>query len=550
MSDARIARAARALDWKLAIPALATRIEPSSHAFRANSAAMRTRLEELDAGLKQARAGGGVKSVERHRARGKLLARERIEAALDPDGPFLELMALAAWGTDYAVGAGCVVGIGVVEDVECMLIAHDATVRGGAMNPHTLRKILRALEIAQQNRLPVILFVESGGADLPAQAELFVPGGQLFRELTRLSAQRVPTVALVFGNATAGGAYMPGMCDYTVFVAGGAKVFLGGPPLVKMATGEEAESEDLGGADMHSRVSGLSDYLARDELDAVRLGRQIVRRLNWRKLGPGPSLDPHPPLLDGEELLGVASADLRTPFDVREVLARVLDGSRYDEFKPLYGSALSTGWGSIHGFPIGILANARGVLFSEEAQKAAQFIQLANQREMPLLFIHNTTGFMVGRDYEQGGIIKHGALMINAVSNSQLPHLGLLIGSSYGAAHYAMSGRAYKPRFLFAWPNARTAVMGKTQLAGVMSLVARGAAEAARRPFDEQADDARTQSIEAQIGEEETAFANSSRMYDDGVIDPRDTRTVLALALSACDSGEIHGTERFGVFRM
>jgi acetyl-CoA carboxylase carboxyltransferase component len=532
------------------MPALGTSIQTGSQGFQANQRAMAERIDQLDAVLEQVRAGGGARYVERTRVRNKLLARERIEAALDPDAPFLELMPFAAWGTSYHVGAGCVVGIGVVENVECVLMAHDATVRGGAMNPHTLQKLLRGLEIADQNRLPVILFVESGGADLPAQAELFVPGGQLFRELTRLSGVGVPTVALVFGNATAGGAYMPGMCDYTVLVDGGAKVFLGGPPLVKMATGEEAESEELGGAVMHSRISGLSDYLARDELDAIRIGRQIVNRFYWHKRGRGPIEAADDPLYDPGELLGVASADLRIPFDMREVLGRVLDGSRYDEFKPLYGPALTTGWGSIHGFPVGVLGNVHGVLFSAEAQKAAQFIQLANQRQVPLLFVHNTTGFMVGREYEQGGIIKHGALMINAVSNSEVPHLGLIVGSSYGAANYAMSGRAYKPRFLFAWPNAQIAVMGKTQLAGVMSLVGRAAAQAAGRAFDEDADRAQREAVEEQIALEELALANSARGYDDGVIDPRDTRTVLGIALSVCDSAGIDGAEGFGVFRM
>jgi acyl-CoA carboxylase subunit beta len=438
------------------VPVLPSAFDPRSDTAAANRDAMLARLAELDELLARTRAGGGERYVERHRRRGKLLARERIELLLDRDAPFLELQPFMAWHTDFHVGASNVCGIGVVEGVECMISASDPTVRGGTSNPFTLRKSLRAQEIALVNRLPLVNLVESGGADLPTQADAFIPGGAGFRNLTRLSAHGIPTVALVFGNSTAGGAYVPGMCDYTVFVEGRAKVFLGGPPLVKMATGEEAGDEELGGAEMHSRVSGLSDYLAVDEPDALRLGREIVRDLNWRKLGPGPSEPPDDPVHDPEELAALASPDPKVPFDPREVLVRVLDGSRFDEFKPLYGSALTTGWGSVHGFPVGVLANARGILFSEEAQKGAQFVQLANQKDVPLVFLHNTTGFMVGKDYEQGGIIKHGALMINAVANSKVPHLGVMVGGSYGAANYAMSGRAYDPRFMFAWPNAQS----------------------------------------------------------------------------------------------
>jgi acetyl-CoA carboxylase carboxyltransferase component len=511
---------------------------------------MLERLAEIDALLDRLRGGGGPRYVERHRARGKLLPRERIELLLDRDAPFLELMPFIGWGTSYEPGGSAVVGIGPVEGVECMLIAHDPTVRGGTMNPHGWGKLLRALEIARENRLPVVSLVESGGADLPAQAELFVPGGRLFRDLTRLSAAGIPTVSLVFGNSTAGGAYVPGMSDYTVFVKERAKVFLGGPPLVRMATGEESTDEELGGAEMHSTVSGLCDYMAADELDAIRIARDVVRRLNWRKHGYGPTQPPDPPLGDPEDLLGIVSADLRVPFDPREILARVVDGGRYDEFKPLYGTSLTTGWASIHGFAVGVLANLRGVLFSPEAQKATQFIQLANQSDAPLLFLHNTTGFMVGKEYEQGGIIKDGAKMINAVSNSRVPHLGLVIGASYGAANYAMSGRAYSPRLLFSWPSAKIAVMGPQQLAGVMSIVSRAGAERAGRDFDEEADLAARAAIEEQIEAEQTALANSSRGYDDGIIDPRDTRTVLGIALSACHGAEVAGTPGYGVYRM
>src|SRR5690606_24859645 len=410
--------------------------------------------------------------------------------------------------------------------------------------------IFRASDIALTNRLPVINLVESGGADLPSQKEIFIPGGRLFRDLTRLSAAGIPTIARVFGNSTAGGAYVPGMSDHVVMVEGRSKVFLGGPPLVKMATGEESDDESLGGAAMHARTSGLADYLARDEADAIRIGRQIVRRLNWRKRGPAPE-KPTPPRYDPEELLGIVPDDLKTPFDPRDVLARVVDDSDFDEFKPLYGPSLVTGWARIHGHPVGVLANAQGVLFSEESQKAAQFIQLANQTDTPLLFLHNTTGYMVGADYEQGGIIKHGAMMINAVSNSRVPHLSVLMGASYGAGHYGMCGRAYDPRFLFAWPSAKSAVMGPQQLAGVLSIVARQSAAAKGRPYDDEADAALRAMVEQQIESESLPMFLSGRLYDDGVIDPRDTRTVLGLCLSAIHTAPYEGVRGgFGVFRM
>ena len=511
------------------MPVLATTIDPNSDTFRANARALAEGLATVDEQLTATRAGGGEQYVTRHRDRGKLLARERIELLLDRDTAFLELCALAAWGTEYRVGASSVTGIGVVEGVECLITAHDPTVRGGAMNPFSFRKGARASDIALQNRLPVINLVESGGADLPAQAELFIPGGRAFRDLTRSSAAAVPTVALVFGNSTAGGAYVPGMSDYIVMIEQRSKVFLGGPPLVKMATGEESTDEELGGASMHARVSGLADFLAADEVDAIRLGRQIVSRLNHRKRGSGPTQPADEPVHDPAELLGIASADPKVPFDPREVLARVVDGSRFDEFKPLYGSSLVTGWASIHGYPVGILANHRGVLFSEEAHKATQFIQLANQVDVPLVFLQNTTGYMVGKEYEQQGIIKHGAMMINAVSNSSVPHLTLNIGASYGAGNYGMCGRAYDPRFLFSWPNARSAVMGPAQLAGVLSIVGRQSAASKGVAFDEEADATMRAMVEAQIESESLPLHLSSRLYDDGIIDPRDTRTVLGL---------------------
>jgi len=529
---------------------LRSRLDTSSAEYSTNRAAMLDKLEELETEHSKAVAGGGEKYVRKHKDRGKLLARERIELLLDEDSPFLELSPLAAWGSDYHVGGSTVTGIGVVEGVECMLIASDPTIKGGAMNPWGLKKGFRAADIAAKNRLPTINLVESGGADLPAQKDIFIPGGRTFRDLTQSSARGVPTIALVFGNSTAGGAYLPGMSDYVVMVDQQAKVFLGGPPLVRMATGEDADDESLGGADMHARTSGLADYLATDEQDAVRIGRDIVRRLNWHKQGPSPTLECEPPRYDIEELLGAVPTDLRVPFDPHEVLARVVDASDFDEFKPLYGTSLVTGWARVHGYPIGVLVNSQGVLFSEESQKVTQFIQLANQSDTPLLFLHNTTGYMVGQRYEQQGIIKHGAMMINAVSNSTVPHLSILLGASYGAGHYGMCGRAYDPRFLFAWPSAKSAVMGPQQLAGVLSIVARQAAQSRGQQYDEENDAAMRQAVEDQIEAESLPMFLSGMVYDDGIIDPRDTRTVLGLCLSAIHNGPVAGTDGFGVFRM
>jgi acetyl-CoA carboxylase carboxyltransferase component len=530
--------------------ALRSTLDTGSAEFAANRDAMLAKLAEIDAEHAKAIAGGGPKYTQRHHERGKLLPRERIELLVDPDSPFLELSPLAAWGSDFAVGASVVSGIGVVEGVECVIVASDPTVRGGTSNPWTLRKSLRANDIALQNRLPLIGLVESGGADLPTQKEIFIPGGRGFRDLTRLSAAGIPTIALVFGNSTAGGAYLPGMSDHVVMIKERSKVFLGGPPLVKMATGEESDEESLGGAEMHARTSGLADYFAEDEHDAIRIGRRIVARLNWRKLGPEPYPEVRTPLASDEDLLGIVPPDLKTPFDPREVIARVVDASDFDEFKPLYGPSLVTGWARVHGYPIGILANAQGVLFSAESQKAPQFIQLANQTDTSLLFLHNTTGYMVGKEYEQAGIIKHGALMINAVSNSTVPHISILMGASYGAGHYGMCGRAYDPRFLFAWPSAKSAVMGPAQLAGVLSIVARASAAARGNPYDDDADAQMRAAVEQQIEAESLPMFLSGRLYDDGVIDPRDTRTVVGMCLSAIHNAPVSGTTKYGVFRL
>jgi acetyl-CoA carboxylase carboxyltransferase component len=527
-----------------------TAIDTRSPNARANRAAMLTLLELVLGEQERLLEGGGERYVARHRQRGRLLVRERIDLLLDPGAPFLELSPLAGWGSDDPLGGGLVTGIGLVEGVQCVISANDPTVRGGTSTPTTVIKGLRAQEIALRNRLPLINLTESGGADLPRQAEIFVPGGASFKGLTQLSAAGIPTITLVFGSSTAGGAYVPGMSDYTVFVADQARVFLGGPPLVKMAIDEDADEEELGGAEMHARVSGLADFLARDEADALRLGRMIVRRLNWRTLGPGPEGRPaDPPLLDRQGLLDVAPADIRQPVDAREILWRIVDRSELDEFKPRYGTQLVCGWADLGGYPIGVLAN-NGILFSEESQKGAQFIQLCNRSETPLLFVQNITGFMVGTRYEQGGIIKHGSQLINAVSNSTVPHLTLMVGASYGAGNYGMSGRAYDPRFVFTWPNHRIAVMGPKQLAGVMSIVQRAAAERAGRDYDEDADAAMRDAIETQIESESTALFATGRLWDDGIIDPRDTRTVLAIALSAIHSAPIHGAESYGVFRL
>ncbi|HVN86462.1 MAG TPA: carboxyl transferase domain-containing protein [Candidatus Binatia bacterium] len=531
------------------MPVLPTRVDPRSEAYRVNYDAMTAQVRYLNEQLALARAGGGEKYVTRHRQRGKLMVRERIELLLDRDAPFLELSPLAGWGTEYALGGSMVTGIGVVSGVECMIFANDPTVKGGASNPITLDKSFRAMDIAEHNCLPIINLTESAGADLPEQAKIFVRGGRTFRDLTRRSAERIPTVCLVFGNSTAGGAYVPGMSDYVVMVKGGAKVFLGGPPLVKMAINEDADEETLGGAEMHSRLSGVSDYLADNEVDAIRIGRDIIAHVNWRKLGHAKMVTPAEPKYDPDELLGIGSIDVRKPFEVREVIARIVDGSRFEEFKTNYGTTLVTGWAHLHGYPIGILGN-NGILFSESSEKAAQFVQLCNKIDVPLLFLQNITGYMVGTQYEQGGIIKDGAKMINAVSNSAVPMFTVMIGSSYGAGNYGMCGRAYDPRFLFTWPNHRIAVMGPEQLAGVMSIVRRQAAERSGQPYDEAQDAMIRQMVIEQIDKESNAFYATGRIWDDGVIDPRDTRTALGIALSAAFTNVVKGSDTFGVFRM
>jgi acetyl-CoA carboxylase carboxyltransferase component len=537
-------------------PVLRTQVDPRSTTYRENRAALLEMLAEVARLQEEVTRGGGsgdrekdARTVARHRGRGKLLPRERIALLVDPGAPFLELAPLAGYGTGDAMGAGMVVGIGRVSGVECVISANDPTVKGGSQAPISVTKALRAMEVARVNRLPLLSLTESGGADLTQQVDVFNPGGATFKNLTRLSAAGIPTVTMVFGSSTAGGAYVPGMSDYVVLQRESARVYLGGPPLVKMAIDEDADDETLGGAEMHARVSGLADYLAMDEPDALRIGRDIVAHLGWRKAGPGPDQAPRPPVHDPEELLGIASPDIRVPFEAREVLARVLDGSEFDEFKPLYGTTLVTGWGHIGGYRVGILAN-NGILFSEEAHKGAQFIQLCNRMDVPIVFCQNITGFMVGTKYEQGGIIKDGAKLINAVSNSGVPLITLMMGASYGAGNYGMAGRAYDPRFIFSWPNHRIAVMGPKQLAGVLTIVARQKAQGAGQEFDEEAFAPLRDAFEQQVERESTALFATGRLWDDGIIDPRDTRTVLTLALSAVHSAPVRGAEGFGVFRM
>ena len=523
-------------------------VDVRSETYRSNYAWMSAEIDRLRAELKRSTEGGGAKYIERHKARGKLLPRERVEALLDEGSYFLEIAPLAGIGMDGEVpGAGLIGGMGLVEDRECLIIANEATAKGGATGEPGLLKNARLGDIARENRLPVILLVEAAGADLPQQSKVFVPGGRGFREITRRSRMRIPTISVVFGPSTAGGAYLPGMSDYVIMVRKRASVYLAGPPLVKMATGEIADEESLGGAEMHSRVSGLSDYLAESELDGIRIAREIVSHFNL----PKPPIDLTPvedPLYPQDELLGIASSDPRVPFDARDVIARIVDGSRFSEFKAGYGTTLVTGFARVHGMAVGILAN-NGVLMSESAAKGAQFIALANQQNIPLIFLQNITGFMVGRSYEEQGIIRNGAKLINAVSNSTVPAITIMIGGSYGAGNYAMCGRAYEPRFLFTWPNHRIAVMGPQQLSGVMDLIRREAAARQKLEVDEARFNAEKQALEAQITRESDPYFATARLWDDGMIDPRDTRTVLAISLAAALNRPVEGTMEWGVFR-
>ena len=556
---------------QLLAPPLATSVDPADEAFRANRADMLEQLDEIEGLLDEAAAGGGERAVRRLRARGKMPIRERIANLLDPGSPFLEISALAAYGSDYALGGGMVVGVGVVAGTECVIMGNDPTVLAGALTPYSSKKWMRALEIARDNRLPYISFVESAGGDLRAGAsggsgsggakggqpqrrlsvDHFAESGRFFYELIELSKLGVPTVCVVFGSSTAGGAYQPGLSDYNIVVKDQSKVFLGGPPLVKMATGEESDDGTLGGARLHAETSGLGDYLAADEMDAIRLCREVVSHLNVRKPGGGPAADPdpEPPAHDPEELLGLVARDLRQPLDVREVIARVADGSRFEEYKALYGPTLVCGWASVFGYPVGVLGN-NGVLYPDSAQKGATFIQLCNQIDVPLVFLQNITGFMVGKDFEADGVIKKGSQMLNAVANSTVPHLTVILGASYGAGTYGMSGRAFGNRFTWLWPTAKIAIMGPKQIAGVMSEVRRGQAARRGEDFDEAADAEIVARVEQAHERGSLALRATGAVSDDGIIDPRDTRLVLGMCLSVAANRPVTGAEGYGVFRL
>ncbi len=548
------------MERTLLAPPLSSVVDTGSEQFTRNRTDMIEQLEVIDTLVAEAEAGGGPERTARLRSRGKLPIRERIANALDPDSPFLEISALAGYESDYTMGGGMVVGIGVIAGVECVIMGNDPTVLAGALTPYAGKKWMRAIEIARDNNMPYVSFVESAGADLrmggggggggrKTQTTHFAETGRFFYEMIELSKLRIPTVCIVFGSSTAGGAYQPGLSDYTIVVKDQSKVFLAGPPLVKMATGEDSDDESLGGAQLHAEVSGTGDYFADDEMDAIRLCREVVSHLNWRKAGPEPTLSPDAPIHDPEELLGLVSRDLRSPLDVRDVIARTVDGSRFEEFKPRFGPTMVCGWASIHGYPVGILGN-NGVIYPDASQKAAHFIQLCNQIDVPLVFLQNITGFMVGKDFEEDGIIKKGSQMINAVTNSTVPHLTVVLGASYGAGTYAMSGRAFGNRFTWLWPTAKIAVMGPKQIAGVMSIVRRGQAARKGEEFNEEEDAQLVAMVEAMQEEGSLALRATGAITDDGIIDPRDTRDVLGMCLSVAANREVAGAEGYGVFRL
>ncbi len=524
-----------------------------SEEFRANAAAMRTLVDDLRDKVAQVARGGSEEARARHLARGKLLARDRVNALLDPGTPFLELSQLAAFGMygGDVPAAGVVAGIGRVSGQECVIVANDATVKGGTYYPITVKKHLRAQEIAEANRLPCIYLVDSGGAFLPLQDEVFPDRdhfGRIFFNQANMSAKGIPQIAVVMGSCTAGGAYVPAMSDETIIVKNQGTIFLGGPPLVKAATGEEVSAEDLGGADVHTRLSGVADHFAENDSHALYLARQVVANLNLQKPMPVKAAAPEDPLYDPAELYGVIPADTRKPYDVREVIARIVDGSRFDAFKARYGDTLVTGFSHINGYPVGIVAN-NGILFSESAQKGAHFIELCAQRGIPLVFLQNITGFMVGRKYENQGIAKDGAKMVTAVACASVPKFTVLIGGSFGAGNYGMCGRAYSPRFLWMWPNARISVMGGEQAASVLATVRRDGLQGQGKDWPAEAEEAFKAPIREQYETQGHPYYATARLWDDGVIDPIDMRRVLALGLSAALNAPIEPT-RFGVFRM
>ncbi|MCH4810326.1 carboxyl transferase domain-containing protein [Vreelandella neptunia] len=532
---------------------ISTQINPRSDVFQANEASMLgevNKLRELTAAVAQ---GGGSKARERHESRGKLFVRDRIDHLIDEGSPFLEFSALAAHNIyDSEIpAAGVVTGIGRVSGVECVIVANDATVKGGTYFPLTVKKHIRAQEIARKHRLPCIYLVDSGGAFLPRQDEVFPDRdhfGRIFYNQATMSAEGIPQIAVVMGSCTAGGAYVPAMADESIIVKEQGTIFLGGPPLVKAATGESISAEDLGGADVHAKVSGVADHYAENDAHALQLARACVSRLNWQKRGKLAMQAPKPPKLDPAELYGIVGTDLKKPYDVREVIGRIVDDSDFDEFKRYYGETLVTGFAHIHGFPVGIVAN-NGVLFSESAVKGAHFIELCAQRKIPLIFLQNITGFMVGSKYEHEGIAKHGAKLVTAVACAKVPKYTVLIGGSFGAGNYGMCGRAYDPNLLFMWPNARISVMGGEQAAGVLAQVKREQHEREGREWSKEEEEAFKQPTREQYEHQGHPYYASARLWDDGVIDPLQTRDVLGLSLAAAMNAEVEET-RFGVFRM
>jgi len=548
--------------YKNIAPQLKSNLDLDSDTFLKNKEMMLEKIDHLNSLLDEAELGGGQYHLDRLAARGKMPVRQRIKNLLDPDTPFLEISPYAAYGTTYTVGGGCVAGIGLVADKECVIFANDPSVLGGAMTVYVQEKWMRCIQIARENRIPFINFVESAGADLRGatadtsqnlvrqlQYPHFAESGRSFYEMTELSKLKIPVISLVFGSSTAGGAYQPGMSDYNIFIKNQSKVFLGGPPLVQMATGEISDDESLGGAKMHSEVSGFSDYLAEDEMDALRICRNVVNHLNLVKRSDFDLRKYREPKYASEGLLGLFSEDLKEQVDIREVIMRFVDDSRFEEFKPLYGSTMVCGWANVFGYPVGILGN-NGPIYPKTAEKSASFIQLCNQTNTPLVFLHNVTGFLVGKDYERQAIIKKGSQMVNAVSNSTVPHITFVVGASYGAGTYAMSGRAFNNRFIFTWPTAKIAVMGPKQFAGVMSLVRRAKAKRKGEKFDEKLDKQLVELIEAAAEKESLALSASSMVTDDGIIDPRDTRNVLGFCLSVVDNNEVKGAKGYGVFRL
>ena len=535
------------------MPKLTSTLDATSADYADNRSAMLAQVTALREKLDTVRAGGGPDACARHSARGKLLARERIDTLLDPGSPFLELSALAGDGQydSQAPCAGLITGIGRVQGIEVMVVANDATVKGGTYFPMTVKKHLRAQEIALENHLPCIYLVDSGGAFLPLQDEVFPDKehfGRIFYNQARLSASNIPQIAVVMGSCTAGGAYVPAMCDESIIVRNQGTIFLGGPPLVKAATGEIVDAESLGGGEVHTAISGVADHLAENDEHALAIARDIVANLNRRKQVPLAVLPAREPLYPADELYGIVPKDARRPFEVREIIARLVDASEFQEFKARYGKTLVTGFAHIHGFPVGIVAN-NGILFPESALKGAHFIELCNQRNIPLLFLQNITGFMVGRKYEQAGIAKDGAKMVTAVACSHVPKFTVLIGGSFGAGNYAMCGRAYGARFLWSWPNARISVMGGEQAASVLATVKRDSIEAKGGDWPAEAEEAFKAPIREQYETQGHPFYASSRLWDDGVIDPADTRRVLGLAISAALNAPIE-RGRYGVFRM